>query len=208
MPSNILAMDDYFPSFTGEESPKQQIMAIHNYLYQLREGLQYSLQNLTKDNFNEKALEQLNESQKEEVAGELRQVYAKLNQLSTEVDRLRSQVSESTDVSGRVDDLEEWSGAAEEQLADLDVRVTAMEQDETLTTLQETLTGEGGLQEQILTLGEKVGKIESVVQVAEDGTGAIGGEGKVLHLVGQIYINGVLYGGETGNEDDTGGGTE
>lgn len=200
MPSNILAMDDNFPSFTGKESPKQQIMAIHNYLYQLREGLQYSLNNLSKDNFNATALEQMNESQKSEVTKELQQVYAKLNKLSTEVDRLRSQVSESGDVSERVGDLEEWTGAAEVQLADLDGRVTKLEQDETVATLQETVTGEGGLQ-------ERVEKVESIAQVAEDGTGTLGGEGKVLHLVGQIYINGVLYGGETGSEEESEGGT-
>ncbi|MBQ7346111.1 MAG: hypothetical protein IJW45_08665 [Oscillospiraceae bacterium] len=208
MPSNILAMDDNFPSFTGKESPQQQIMAIHDYLFQLRTGLQYSLNNLSKDNFNAAALEQMNESQKSEVTKELQQVYAKLNQLSTEVDRLRSQVSESGDVSGRVGDLEEWTGAAEEQLADLGDRVTELELDETVAALQETVTGEGGLQERVVALDERTERVESVVQVAEDGTGTLGGEGKVLHLVGQIYINGILYGSETGDETGSETGSE
>ena len=208
MPANILAMDDNFPSFTGDESPKKQIMAIHNYLYQLREGLQYSLNNLSKDNFNPTALEEMSEKQKSEVTKELQRVYAMLNQLSADVDRIIGQVSESNKLSGRVGDLEEWSGAAEEQMADLNVRVTALEQDETVAKLQEIVSGEGGLQEQILSLEERAGNTESVVQVAEDGTGTIGSEGQVLRLIGQIYINGVLYGSETGSEADAGGGTE
>ena len=71
MPSNWLSIDSNFPSFTGEESPEQQIRALHNYLFQLREGLQYSLQNLTADNFNATALQNLSDAQKNEVTTQL-----------------------------------------------------------------------------------------------------------------------------------------
>ena len=59
MPSNFLDIDTNFPTFTGEEPEKEQIQALTNYLYQLRESLQYSLQNLSKSNFNATALNDL-----------------------------------------------------------------------------------------------------------------------------------------------------
>lgn len=59
MPSNLLAIDADFPTFTGEEPEKEQIQELTNYLYQLRESLQYSLQNLSKSNFNAAALNDL-----------------------------------------------------------------------------------------------------------------------------------------------------
>lgn len=102
MPSNWLSIDSNFPSFTGEESPEQQIRALHNYLFQLREGLQYSLQNLTADNFNTAALQNMTDAQKNEVTLQLEKVYTMLNQMAAQIDNLSGRVSGTENLSGRV----------------------------------------------------------------------------------------------------------
>ena len=180
MPSNILSIDSNFPSFTGEESPEQQIRALHNYLFQLREGLQYSLQNLTADNFNTAALQNLTDAQKNEVTTQLAKVYTQLNQMAAEIDRLSSRVSGTENLSGRVTEVER-------KVDGLQVVVTGVGGlQERTQALEDAVTNEGGLQQQLE-------KITGAVQVAEDGSTSVGSEGKLLHLVGQIYINGVLY---------------
>ena len=175
--------------------------------------LQYSLQNLTADNFNAAALQNLSDAQKNEVANQLQKVYTLLNQMSTEIDSLSGRVSGTENLSGRVttaeskiDDLEEWTDAAERQIGDLQRRVDTaeeatgdlagrvkqLEDDQTLEQLQEAVMGEGGLQEQVRTAQQDLRQISGIVQVAEDGSIIVGAEGKTMNLVGQIYINGVL----------------
>lgn len=242
MPSNWLSIDSNFPSFTGEESPEQQIRALHNYLFQLREGLQYSLQNLTADNFNTAALQNLTDAQKNEVTTQLEKVYTQLNQMAAEIDRLSGRVSGTENLSGRmttaegeitalkgrvkltegniedladrattaetdIDDLRDrmktaeadigslkgWATITEGNVEDLASRVKQLEDDQTLDDLQEAVTGEGGLQEQMGAAEQELEKISGAVQVANDGSATVGSEGKVLRLVGQVYINGVLY---------------
>ncbi|MBQ7849239.1 MAG: hypothetical protein IJ343_05900, partial [Clostridia bacterium] len=226
----------------GEESPEQQIRALHNYLFQLREGLQYSLQNLTADNFNATALQNLSDAQKNEVTTQLQKVYTLLNQMAAEIDSLSGRVSGTENLSGRmttaegeitalkgrtklteeniedladrttaaetdIDDLQDRMKTAESDIGslkgratitegnveDLAGRVKQLEDDQTLDDLQEAVTGEGGLQEQMDTTKQELEKISGAVQVADDGSVTVGSEGKPLRLVGQVYINGVLY---------------
>lgn len=242
MPSNWLSFDSNFPSFTGEETPEQQIRALHNYLFQLREGLQYSLQNLTADNFNTAALQNMTDAQKNEVTIQLEKVYSQLNQMTTEIDRLSGRVSGTENLSGRmttaegeitalkgrttlteenIEDLADRTTAAETDIDDLqgrmdtvesDIgslkgratiiegnvenlagRVKQLEDDQTLDDLQEAVTGEGGLQDQVAAAKQELEKISGAVQVAEGDSVTVGSEGKPLHLVGQVYINGALY---------------
>lgn len=240
MPSNWLSIDSNFPSFTGEEPPQQQIRALHNYLFQLREGLQYSLQNLTADNFNTAALQNLTDAQKNEVTTQLEKVYNVLNQMAAQIDSLSGRVSGTESLSGRVttaegeitglkdriqlaeeniEGLADWTLAVGDEVDDLKETVTgegglkdriqALEDDQTVKqlqdavngegglrestqTLEDAVTGEGGLQEQMQSVDQGLKKIFGAVQVADDGSATIGSEGKVLRLVGQVYINGVL----------------
>lgn len=213
MPNSWLSIDTGFPSFTGKESPSEQIKALHDYLYQMRQGLQYSLANLTMDNFNATALEQMDQGQKDQLEQELRKVYTRLDQVSAKLDQLSASVNGLQGLSGRVDTaeddidaLEEWTGAAELQLEDIQSRLDTPEDggtDERVETLEGQVSGEGGLMERVGTLEESqkateehLQKLSGVTNVAEDGSVTIGNEASVLHLVGQIYINGVLYGGE------------
>lgn len=215
MPSNWLSIDSNFPSFTGEESPEQQIRALHNYLFQLREGLQYSLQNLTADNFNTAALQNLTDAQKNEVTAQLEKVYTQLNQMAAEIDRLSGRVSGTENLSGRmttaegeitalkgrtklteenIEDLADRTTAAEGGIDDLQEAVTGEGGlQERVADLEDAVTGEGGLQEQMDATEQELEKISGAVQVADDGSITVGSEGKPLRLVGQIYINGVLY---------------
>lgn len=187
MPSNWLSIDSNFPSFTGEESTEQQIMALHNYLFQLREGLQYSLQNLTADNFNTAALQNLTAAQKNEVTEQMKKVFAQLSQMETEIDRLSSRVSGTENLSQRVT-------RAEENVGKLGERMRLLEEDQSLEELQAAVTGEGGLQEQVTKHQQELEKLSSALAVAEDGSITLGTDGIPLRLVGQVYINGVLYG--------------
>ena len=102
MPNQIMAFDNGFPTFTGEETAVQQIAALHNYLYQVREGLMYSLRNLSKENFNPNALQKMSEDQKTEMEKMLEKVYAQLNQISAEVRSLTAAVSGNSDAVGEL----------------------------------------------------------------------------------------------------------
>ena len=209
MPSNWKSIDKNFPTFTGRESAEQKIMALHNYLYQLREGLQYIFQNLTEDNFNATALKSLSQSQKNAVEEYLMQVNGLLNQISTSVDTLRGEVSDANRLSGRIGTLEE-AVTAEGGLQDrVEVLEESANNEEDLQNqvalLNETVSADGGLQDRIGTLEEVVAgvmlnmdKIKRAITVQEDESVIFGALGKRIDLVGDIYINGVLYSqGET-----------
>lgn len=236
MPSNWGSLDNGFPTFTGREDPEQQIRALHDYLYQLREALRYSLQNLTAENFNAAALKDLTDEQKNALTEELTKVTAALNQMGTQVERLASRVSGVESLAGRVTDAEteitylqarmdtaetrvagleqdvEDTGQsvqaleggmtdAQTEIDGLDGRIRVLEEDQSLDTLRRLVTGTGGLQEQVALIQERLDKIAGLVQVADDGSATVGQEGQILNLVGQIYINGVLY--EGGSSETT-----
>lgn len=128
MPSNWQSIDTNFPSFTGEETAKEQITALHNYLFQLRQGLQYSLQNLGLKNFNAAGLKELNEAQKQDVSVLLQGVTKSINALSGEVNNLAGRIRDTDKMAGQIADIEEWTGAAEEQLQELNNRLSELEQ--------------------------------------------------------------------------------
>lgn len=106
MPSNLLAIDTNFPTFTGEEPAEEQIRGLVNYLYQLQESLQYSLQNLSKENFNATALDQLTKEASQEIVGQMQKIWNTLNQLNQEIKALRGRLSESEKTQ---ESLEFWS---------------------------------------------------------------------------------------------------
>lgn len=192
MPSNFLSIDSDFPSFTGEESPQQQIRALHNYLFQLREGLQYSLRNLTADNFNSAALKELTDEQSSAVIEELKRLQSIISGVSGDLERLRSRVASVEGYGSRINTVEDDIGL-----------------------LEEALESYGNWQ---LATDERIGILEKTVKTGEDGSVTIGKEGAVLKLVGSVYVNGALLeikaeepggaegddSGETGG-DDTGG---
>lgn len=59
MPSGMINIDAHFPSFTGEESAREQAQELLSYLQMLTEQLRYTLKNLGAENFNESSLTKL-----------------------------------------------------------------------------------------------------------------------------------------------------
>ena len=205
MPLRIFAIDTNFPTFTGEESPVEQIKLLHNYMFQLQENLQYTLRNLTPDNFNTKGLEELSEQTSGELREQLKKVLAECEAINTKLNGFSTQLSGQSgqikDLREDVDDLTDQSSQIEALQADMDAVKEAIQGEdglwqrselaqEEIEKLKEQLDGEGGVEERLALL-------VSALQVAEDGTMTLGSEDKPLKLIGQIYINGELYGGIT-----------
>lgn len=116
MSSNLFSLDNGFPTFTGRESPQQQIAAIHNYLFVVRESLQYSLSNLGRGNFNPRELQEMSDEQKTLMEQLLQQVYSQMQELSGQLGNLASTVAGQ---NRTVRELSDQMGAAEEALEKL-----------------------------------------------------------------------------------------
>ena len=133
MPSKILSMDA-FPTFTGNESVPEQIHALYQYLFVMRQDLQYALQNLSADNWNATALKNMTKTSQSTLVSDLETLSNKVRELSEAMSALNTRISGLND-------------------------------------LNQTVT-------------------------IEDDGATIGQEGKALRLVGNVYINGVLFTGE------------
>lgn len=59
MPHPWALADSNFPTFSGGESPYEQIRQIVDYLMMLSEALRYQLENLDESNWNSNALDQI-----------------------------------------------------------------------------------------------------------------------------------------------------
>lgn len=213
MPSNWLAMDDNFPTFTGSESPQEQIAALHDYLFQMRQGLQYSMRNLTAENFNATALQQLTEEQKSALTKELQKLVNVVSQVSADINNLEARVIAMEKLSARVTTAEDAISYLQQEVEEMktkqcecdiaQLQMEVQELQEGQETLEEQMTTAEadifGLQEELQEIQTEQEKLSSVTQVAQDGSATIGGAGKKIYLVGDIYINGQLYesGGET-----------
>ena len=97
--------------------------------------------------------------------------------------------------------LEQRLGSAEGDVTQLQEQVSGAEADidelqQRTQTLEESvqgLTEEGGALERIAGVEKAQQEISGVIQTGEDGSTTIGKEGTPLYLVGEIYINGVLF---------------
>jgi len=180
MSFNLFVLDSELPSFTGRESPQEQIRKMFNYLVQLKQSLQYSLRNLTADNFNTSALQTLTEGANVEVARKLNLMQSAITQVSNKADI----------ISGRQSDADDRIAALEESDELLAGEIATLQ--EAFSALADTLSGENG----ILARLERAERLCSILSIGEDGTITLGTEEIPLHLVGQLYINGTAYGGD------------
>lgn len=178
MPSNLLSIDSDFPSFTGEESPQQQIRALHDYLFQLRQGLQYSLRNLTAENFNSAALKELTDEQSNAVVEELKKLQNLISDVSGNLERLTSRVAAVEGYGSRL-------GAAEIEIDLLETAIGVFESWKKETDIW-------------------IGELKTAVRTEKDGVVVLGKEGSVLKLVGSVYVNDILL----EIKDEETGGTE
>lgn len=219
MPSNNwLSIDSSFPTFSGDEPVKEQIGALQNYMYKLTEQLKYILRNLGADNWNTKALQDFAGTVAEGATKDLATVLAQMNQLKLTVDSLASRVAGAENLSGRVKTAEEVITELQVQTEDIREEVIQMQTDtgfmqQEVSDLNTSVYGTGGLEERMRAaetelplLREDVDAntaeieaLRNVVQTADDAD-TVGKVGRKLHLIGEIYINGVLFGQEAENE--------
>lgn len=150
MPSNWSIVDATFPTFKGDESPKQQINALLDYMKVLTEQLQYSLDNLGVNNWNAAELKNFSN----DVVAALAEDVIKLAQL------VNAQESKLTTLTTRVDNLDKLS----KTVGDLQNNVNTLQ---TITSeLQDKVSALEGYLEPVRLLGERVSGIEVNVEKA------------------------------------------
>lgn len=169
MPSNWAMVDNNFPTFTGEERPREQIAQLQNYLMLLVDQLKYQLNNLSTVNWNDSALEQLQADTTKGVETELSSVAGELSQTATDLKSVLERLVK-----------------AETALATLET-----EKEKHSAKIKK-------IEERADELDADLDNLFAVVKPDGTGGADIGGEGKEIRLVGKIYINGVLMeGGST-----------
>ena len=161
MPNAWSMIDSSFPTFRGDESYKDQVHALQDYLYLLVEELKYQLANLKTDNWNTVALKKF---QKDTTADTDEQVAELAKQLTNVANRL-------TALSGDLSKLSDRVGTAEE-------------------TIKEEIPK---IWEGLELLAGDLDDLGKIIQPDGDGGATIGREGKNLRLVGNVYINGILW---------------
>lgn len=198
MPQNWQLVDTNFPTFTGEESANTKIDLIIDYLRILIEELQYQLQNLDKSNWNTNAWNDLTSSTEAAVSEKVAALENSITALKIQMNSLAGRVSaaekRTTDAETAISELEQQSTQHGEKLDTLDGFVADAQAD--IDELQQCLDGEGGIAERLA----KTEEAAAVITKDADGNPVIGSEEAVIHLVGKIYINGVLYEGGVSDE--------
>lgn len=169
MPSNLSMIDNSFPTFTGKEKPNEQIAQLTNYMRLLVEQLQYQLKNLDTTNWNKKAMQDFQADTTSDVEEEIRKIVEELGSVST-------RLTEVEKLTGRMSLAEEKIQGLETAKEETERRVTELEKG--LDAARDDITA-----------------LKQVVQPDGSGGAAIGAEGRDVHLVGNIYINGVLFEG-------------
>ena len=172
MPHAWALVDSSFPTFSGKENPREQINELVEYMKILTEALQYQLENLDTANWNTTALKTFQTDTTADVAEQLTAVAANLTIVINEVTRIESRLSAVESLSGRV-------GKVETDMAYIEQ--AQQEQSDQLEQMQESVDH----------LQADMDDVQSVVQKEESGA-TIGQEGQNLHLVGNVYVNGVL----------------
>jgi len=183
MPSNLFVLDAELPTFSERESPQAQVRKMFNYLVQLKQSLQYSLRNLTADNFNASALDKLTSGAKVELSQQLQLMQAAISQMDSKVDALSARLGNTEELVGRLTSLEDSDELLAGEIVGMQESLAAME--ETVAGLDLLLNGEGGILDRLEAVEGKLG----AVTVGEDGSLTLGTEGLPLYLVGQVFVN-------------------
>ena len=86
MPSNLLNVDTAFPDLRVSRSTDEKFRMVSDYLYMLREQLQYSMANLGRENFNDSSFDDIAHIINEPVYVRLEDTDGKLSSLIQTVD--------------------------------------------------------------------------------------------------------------------------
>lgn len=198
-----LTIENSFPTFLDGESPYQQIKKLQDYMFKLTDQLKYSLQNLDASNWNQAALDKFTEEtasgmvdEVKKFASELTRVQAQASELSGRISALGNRVTgaeeEITYLQQQMEQSDEKIRQLQENMAEMEQSVSGLEEAGADAQLQLT-----DLQEAQDEQNERLAAQEGIVKPGEDAD-TVGSAGRVLHLVGTIYINGVLL--EAGGE--------
>ena len=204
MPGNWLYIDTSFPTFTGEESAKEQTETLLNYMTMLVEQLRYSLKNLDASNFNTVALDNIKDETAAPILEELVSVNAQIGQMEQEANRLSGRVSAAesriTALEDRAEALEQRAAKLESKDVDLEKQIGALEEraeklenrakmlEERTASLEETART---LQTAAEIAAIKLERLEGVISADGAGNVRIGTEEGKTELVGEVSINGV-----------------
>lgn len=173
MPKSWAMVDSNFPTFTGDENPREQIRALVDYMFVLVEELKFQLENLDTSNWNSSALKTFQSDTTKDVNEKVETQGDDLASMTGDVAVLAANLSLLTNevavITNRVSALESLSG----RMKDVEIDIAYLQKD----------------------LNEFIAEIREVLQIDEE-TGAItiGEEGRDLHLVGNVYINDQLMG--------------
>lgn len=186
-------IENSFPTFREDESPMETVKKIHDYLYRLVNQLKYTLQNLDTENWNDAALKVFSESTTKGVSDQAAKLAAQLSQLSGSFNSLSGRVSE---ISNRITKNENEISYLRKDQEDDASRLIAAEEQIALNqiAIEELNTDVESLADAVEELTQSLETLLEAVRSEEEST-VIGAEGKPLYLVGEIYINGVLYDG-------------
>lgn len=129
MPSNLLAVDTAFPTFTPEQTTEQKLDVVTNYLYMLVEQLRYTLQNLGMGNFNGAELTEMGLMISDPIHIALESLEGNIVQLDIT----------TAGISGHLEDVAKNVNDLSVTAAGLSVRLSNAEGD--ITSLQATASG-------------------------------------------------------------------
>lgn len=111
MPSSIPSLDDMFPTLRGDESPREMFTAIVNFLYVMKESLDYTLANLSVENWNATALDELAAETRSPMEEQLEKLQRQLQTVAASVAEQKNSVNDLTRELGgtkdRVTELED-----------------------------------------------------------------------------------------------------
>ena len=139
MPSNWLYIDSNFPTFTGEESLKEQVTTIQNYMYMLVEQLRYTLHNLDLSNMNEAAVDDWENAITEPIYAYLEDDDERITQLSITAAGLSARMS---DAEGNITTLQATSTGLAAQITDAEGDIAALQV--TASGLSTTVANQAG----------------------------------------------------------------
>lgn len=139
MPSNWLYIDSNFPTFTGEESLKEQVTTIQNYMYMLVEQLRYTLHNLDLSNMNEAAVDDWENAITEPIYAYLEDDDQRITQLSITAAGLSARMS---DAEGNITTLQATSTGLAAQITDAEGDIAALQV--TASGLSTTVANQAG----------------------------------------------------------------
>lgn len=124
MPSNWLYIDSNFPTFTGEESLKEQVTTIQNYMYMLVEQLRYTLHNLDLSNMNEAAVDDWENAITEPIYIHLEDSDERITQLAITAAGLSARME---DAEGNITTLQATATGLAAQITDAEGDIAALQ---------------------------------------------------------------------------------